>query len=74
MSLPLWNLRAVVWLRFPISSLVFLPGPVTLFVLSVFLLVVHSTEFFFEKILEHVLLRVRLFCVALVEHLGDDSW
>ena len=36
MSLPLWNLRAVVRLLFPISSLVFLPGPLTLSVLSFF--------------------------------------
>ena len=44
------------------------------FCLVIFLLVVHSSEFFFEKTLEHVLLRVGLFCVALVEHLADDSW
>ena len=34
-SLPVWNLRAVIWFHFAISSLVLLPSPVTLSVLSV---------------------------------------
>ena len=36
---------------------------------------VHSPDFFFlQKILKYFSLRVRLFCMALVEQLGDDSW
>ena len=31
-----WNLRAVIWFPFPISSLVFLPSPLALSVLSIF--------------------------------------
>ena len=34
MSPPAWNLRAVIWFHFAISSLVLLPSPVTLSVLS----------------------------------------
>ena len=34
---PVWNLRAVIWFHFTISSLVLLPSPVTLPVLSFFL-------------------------------------
>ena len=34
---------------------------------------VHSPDFFSSK-LKYFSLRVRLFCVALVEQLGDDSW
>ena len=33
---PVWNLRAVIWFPFPISSLVFLPSPLALTVLSLF--------------------------------------
>ena len=29
---------------------------------------------FFSRKLKYFLLRVRLFCMALVEQLGDDSW
>ena len=39
---PVWNLRAVIWFHFTISSLVFLPSPVTLSVLYFFL---HSGPF-----------------------------
>ena len=35
---------------------------------------VHSPDFFFRKTLKYFLLRVRPFCMALVEQLGDDSW
>ena len=35
-STPFWNLRDVIWFLCPISSLVLLPGPVALFVLSFF--------------------------------------
>ena len=49
----------------PFLSLLFsLPSPLALSVLS----------FFFQKNLKHVSLRVRLFNMALVEQLGDDSW
>ena len=40
----------------------------------IFLLMVNSPDFFFQKTLKYFLLRVRLFCMALVEQLGDDSW
>ena len=62
--LPLvWNLRAVIWFHFAISSLVLLPSPVTLSFLSFsacwpFLLN------FFQKILQYFSLRDRLFCMA----------
>ena len=60
---PVWNLRAVIWFHLAISSLVLLPSPVTLSVLSFsacwpFLLN------FFQKILQYFSLRDRLFCVA----------
>ena len=60
---PVWNLRAVIWFHFAISSLVLLPSPVTLSVLSFsacwpFLLN------FFQKILKYFSLRDRLFCMA----------
>ena len=60
---PVWNLRAVIWFHFAISSLVLLPSPVMLSVLSVsacwsFLLN------FFQKILQCFSLRDRLFCMA----------
>ena len=60
---PVWNLRAVIWFHFAISSLVLLPSPVTLPVLSFsacwpFLLN------FFQKILQYLSLRDRLFCMA----------
>ena len=41
----------------------------------IFLLMVHSPAFFFfSENLKYFSLRVRLFCMALVEQLGDDSW
>ena len=60
---PVWNLRAVIWFHFAISSLALLPSPVTLSVLSFsacwpFLLN------FFLKILQYFSLRDRLFCIA----------
>ena len=63
MSPPVWNLRAVIWFHFAISSLVLLPSPVTLSVLSFsacwpFLLN------FFKKILQYFSLRDRLLCMA----------
>ena len=68
-----WNLRAVIWFYFAISSLVLLPSPVTLSVLAFsacwpFLLN------FFQKILQYFSLRDRLFCMAPVLQLGEDSW
>ena len=70
---PVWNLRAVIWFHFAISSLALLPSPVTLSVLSFsacwpFLLN------FFRKILQYFSLRDRLFCMAPVQRLGEDSW
>ena len=60
---PVWNLRAAIWFSSAISSLVLLPSPVTLSVLSFsacwpFLLN------FFQKILQYFSLRDRLFCMA----------
>ena len=60
---PVWNLRAVIWFHFAISSLVLLPSPVTLSVLPFsacwpFLLN------YFQKILQNFSLRDRLFCMA----------
>ena len=47
-SPPVWNLWAVIWFHFAISSLVFLPSSVTL-CLIFFCLLVHSCEFFPRK-------------------------
>ena len=60
---PVWNLRAVIWFHFATSSLVLLPTPVALSVLSFsacwpFLLN------FFQKIFQYFSLRDRLFCMA----------
>ena len=45
------------------------------FCVVIFLLMVHSPDFFFlQKTLKYLLLRVRLFCMALVEQVGYDSW
>ena len=68
-----WNLRAVIWFHFAICSLVLLPSPVTLSVLSFsacwpFLLN------FFQKTLQYFSLRDRLFCMAPVWQLGEVSW
>ena len=48
---PVWNLRAVIWFHFAISSLFLLPSPVTLPLLSFFFLclLVHSPELFPEN-------------------------
>ena len=43
------NLRAVIWFHFTISSLVLLPSPITLSVVSFFCLLVHSAELFPEN-------------------------
>ena len=76
-STPVWNLRAVIWFPFPISSYVFF-CLVLLLCLVIFLLIslmVHSPDFFPQKLKYFSLrIRVRLFCMALVEQLGDDSW
>ena len=45
-----------------------------LFLLVIFLLMVHSPDFFSPENSKYFSLRVRLFCMALVEQLGDDSW
>ena len=72
-SPPVWNLRAVIWFHFAISSLVLLPSPVTLSALS-FSACWSFLLNFFQKILQYFLLRDRLFCVAPVWRLGEDSW
>ena len=60
---PVWNLRAVIWFHFAISSLVLLPTPVTLSVLS-FSACWPFFLNFFQKILQYFSLRDRLFCMA----------
>ena len=47
---------------------------ITLSVLSVFCLLVHSPELFSQKILQYFLLRDRLFHMAPVEQPGEVSW
>ena len=42
-------LPSVIWFHFTIYSLVLLPNPITLFVLSLFCLMVHSLELFSRK-------------------------
>ena len=44
---PVWNLRAVIWFHFPISSLLFLPSPLALS--CHFSAEVHSLDFFPEN-------------------------
>ena len=58
----------------PLSYLLSCFFCLVLFSLSViFCLMVHSPDFFPIK-LKYISLRVRIFCMALVEQLGDDSW
>ena len=55
-----------------LSPLLFLlPSPLALSVLAFFC---PFFWLFFQKTLKYFLLMVRLFCMALVEQLGDDSW
>ena len=71
--LPLvWNLRAVIWFHFAISSLVLLPSPVTLSVLS-FSACWSILLNFFQKILQYFSLRDGFF-MACVQQLGEVSW
>ena len=53
--------------------LFFLPSPLALSVLS-FFCYWSILLTFFQKTIKYFLLRVRLFCMALVEQLRDDSW
>ena len=57
---PVWNLRAVIWFHFAISSLVLLPSPVTLSVL-LFSACWSFLLSFFQKILQYFSLRLGLF-------------
>ena len=57
---PVWNLWAVLWFHFAISSLVLLSSPVTLSVLSFSACWPFHLNFF-QKILQHFSLRDRLF-------------
>ena len=58
-----------------LSPLLFLlPSPLALSVLSCFCYWSILRTFFLQKTLKYFSLRVRLFCMALVEQLGDDSW
>ena len=59
-------------LHFTISSLVLLPSPVTLSVLSFSACWPFLLDFF-QKILQYFSLRERLFCVAPVQQLGEVS-
>ena len=73
--LTVWNLWSVIWFHFVIFSLILLPTPVALSVLSFFCLLVHFfwffPEFFFLKIFR---LEIDFFYMALVSLLGDNSW
>ena len=60
---PVWNLRAVIWFHFAISSLVFLPSAVTLSTLS-FSVCWSFLLNFFQKILQYCSLRDRLLCMT----------
>ena len=74
---PVWNLRAVICFHFTISSIVLLPSPVTLSVLSSFFLLPAGWSLllnFFQKILQYFSLRDRLFCMAPVQRLREVSW
>ena len=57
---PVWNLRAVIWFHFAISSLVLLPSSVTLSVWSFSACWPFLLDFF-QKILQYFALRDRLF-------------
>ena len=74
--LPLvWDIRTVIWFQCTISALVLLPTPTALCLVFLFCLQAHSCYFFFpQKILQFFSSRERLFCIALVLQLGDDSW
>ena len=58
---PVWNLRAVIWFHFAVSSLVLLPSPVTLSVLT---FSACWSILCIKKILQYFSLRDRLFCMA----------
>ena len=62
-----WNLMAVIWFLFPISSLTFLPSPLTLFVLSFFSANGPFPWFFFFP--ENAWTFFRLFCMGAVAQL-----
>ena len=70
---PVWNLRAVIWFHFAISSLVLLPGPVTLYVLS-FSASQSILLNFFWKILQYFSLKDRLFLYGSCFAAGEVSW
>ena len=69
---PVWNLRAVIWFPFPI--LLFFCLVLLLFLSCHFSVNGPFSWLLFQKTLKYFSLRVRLFCMALVEQLGDDSW
>ena len=71
---PVWNLSAVIWFPFPISSLVFFCLVLLLFLSCHFSANGPFSWPFFQKTVKYFSLRVRLFCMALVEQLGDDRW
>ena len=60
---PVWNLRAVIWFHFAISSLVLLPSPIIFSVWS-FSACLSFLLNFFQKILQYFSLRDRLFSLA----------
>ena len=54
---PVGNLMVIIWSHFSITYLVLLPTPSALFVLTFFFLLMnHSPDFFFQKILQYFLL------------------
>ena len=60
---PVWKLRAVIWFPFPVSSVVFLTGPLALFVLS-FSVNAPSFWLVFRKFSNIFLKEVFFFCVC----------
>ena len=72
-SPPVWNLWAVIWFHFTISSLVLLPSLVTLSVWSFFLPASPFSQTF-SRNSAIFLLRDRLFHMAPVEQPGEVSW
>ena len=70
--IPLSYLLSYFFLFFSYFFLLLLT-PSSSFCFVICLLMIHSPDSFLRK-LKYVSLRVGLFCMALVEQLGDDSW
>ena len=69
---PVWNLRAVIWCPFSVTSCFFCL--VLLLFLSCHFSANGPFSWLFQKTLRYILLRVRLYCMALVKQLWDGRW